>query len=202
MFINLKKNVSKAKRRLSRQLQLVWRKAFYDRRLVYVWVEKAPGFRGSSEPLDIRKYERLDELDASVLSQAKEWLGDTALSTLEKEFGRSGTLYLAFIHDELVGHQWTLRGRALSSYYLNLHDDDVVFYGAGVHPGYLGRRISPTMKLQIIRQDLDDDNDIFVDVMVWNEANIRALEKLGFRKVVEVPAKTSLDLELLRQIRK
>lgn len=132
------------------------------------------------------KIERLGsyaELDPRDLQEMISfWNPRQAHRDIRERFGKAASLWLIKSADQLAGYSWTIRGRAVATYYFPLAQDDVQLFDFYVFPKFRGRAILWFLIADILQNlKAEGATRVFGDVAEWNQPSLSFYKMTPFR---------------------
>jgi hypothetical protein len=133
--------------------------------------------------LTVKRCERNTDIPSSIWSANDGTEFEATKEDIDREFANGGVFWIAYIGEHFAACQWSIRGRFLRRWYVNLGPNDLVIYGAVTFNAFRGRGIHPAMIRHIIESEATDDVDVYCDAAEWNVVAKRNIEKSGFRAI-------------------
>jgi RimJ/RimL family protein N-acetyltransferase len=144
-------------------------------------VVRPPGFA-------VKRCERNTDIPSSFWPASARTEAPVEREHIDHGFANGGVFWIAYIGEHIAGFQWSVRGRFVKKYSVNLDPDDLVIYGAVTFNAFRGRGIHPATIRHIIENEATDDVDVYCDTAEWNVVAQRNIEKSGFRAIAVVSA--------------
>jgi RimJ/RimL family protein N-acetyltransferase len=131
--------------------------------------------------LDIKRYEKKEEIPPEFLNQLFTYFGKDVFSNeLHRKFSEHAVLWLGIVKGDIVSSLWSRSGLYISNWYVPLNDKDMLIYSIETFPEWRGKGIAPAMQNHVIRKELPAGGKVFMDCKIWNSSSHHAIEKAGF----------------------
>jgi hypothetical protein len=128
----------------------------------------------------LRNYAELNQQDLQVMTNF--WNSKQAHRDIRVRFDNAASLWLIKFEDKLAGYSWTIRGRAIATYYFPLAQDDVQLFDFYVFPKFRGRAILWFLVGDILQSlKAEGAARVFGDVAEWNQPSLSFYKMTPFR---------------------
>lgn len=163
-------------------IRTFWRKTFLNKNHIYT-LQKPVKDIELPYGLIIKKYSCVEELPVETIDALKNEMGSMVNNWLTEEFNKSATLWVGYINGEYVVRQWTRFGKDFDKWFIELNDEDYVFFASGTIPKWRGKGLMPRLGNYIMLERSYLNGDAYVDIKVWNKSAINARKKNGAKYV-------------------
>jgi hypothetical protein len=159
-----------------------WRMTFRNKNHIYT-LKKPTSDTKLPFNIRIEHYTKTSDMPSNTISQLEEEMGQHVINWLDREFEQSATLWVGYIDDEYVVRQWTRFGMHFDKWFIELNDNDYVFFASGTIPKWRGNGLMPKLGNYIMRDPSYLEGNAYVDIKIWNSAAINARKKNGAKYV-------------------
>ena len=135
------------------------------------------------DALKVQRVRGLNELGAENLQAITSfWNPKLAGLKIRERFEKGASLWLLENEGQLAGYSWTIKGRAIETYYFPLGNDDVQLFDFYVFPKFRGRAVLWFLIAEILQAlNVEGAARVFGDVAEWNQPSLSFYKMTPFR---------------------
>lgn len=163
-----------------------WRRVFRHRQLVFeLSADAAAELAAPTARAQIHTYREPAELSPALRAEFTAHHGPSFVAYVETTLRNGATLYVLQDDDHIASLLWAKRGDRVSNWYVPVGASDVILYGWWTDPHRRGQGLIRLLIAAATRDALPQARRFLADVRVWNTPSIRAMERVGFRRIAE-----------------
>lgn len=102
----------------------------------------------------------------------------------QERFHKGAVLWLLMISDNVVGFHWSITGQPIKQYFFSFTCKDALLFDSEIFAEFRGQGLNPLL-IDYIMCNLKKQgvNRAYIDIRMWNAANIRSITKTKFKKI-------------------
>jgi len=126
-----------------------------------------------------------EELSKNKLYQLSKYRPKETLKLqFQERFHKGAVLWLMMISDIVVGFHWSVTGQPIKQYFFSFPCKDTLLFDSEIFTEFRGRGLNPLL-IDYIMCNLKKQgvSRVYIDIRMWNAANIRSITKTRFKKI-------------------
>jgi len=165
--------------KILRRLRRYYRQWFQQSRN-HVFVKHGPFEPVSDPPCEIVRFDRFEDIPASLKEAFLAQEGQTGLATDRFEMDHGAIMWVGLVDGQLAHRKLIRYGKDFKRWFVDLKENDIVVFRANTYPNYRGLGIGPAISAHLMYSLLRNGGKVYTDCNVNNAPAIRATLKNGY----------------------
>lgn len=166
----------------------------------YIFIHEGPFGPVIDPPCEIARYKNFEDIPSTVKEQILDSEGKRSLDIAQFEMNHAASMWCGYVDGQLSNYMFSRFGKDFKRWFINLEDNDIVFFRVKTFPEYRGYGLYGIVARYIMHALLHNGGMAFVDCDIHNKSSIRAHSKAGFRilyKMKPITIEQALGVRLL-----
>lgn len=143
--------------------------------------------RNLPEELTVLRFDSVDTIPGEIIEMMYLAHGDRYVNSNMGFINSKGAvLWVAIKDNKVLGCRLSRRGKNINNWFIELNDNDIIIYRGNTVPEFRGHGLSPAMMQYIIKNELNEGDNAYVDCKIYNYPSIRSITKAGFVKIAKM----------------